>query len=295
VWQKLSYVPAEAVRRHALESVTSHLRCPVCTGRMRLANTQLTCGNGHSFDVARQGYVTLTAGRAHPGTADTAGMIAARERFLGRGHYRPLAEALRSLAAGREPAGPGLVADLAGGTGYHLAAVLDGLPHRHGLCVDLSTAALRRAARAHPRGAAVGADVWRRLPLATGSAVLILSVFGPRNAAEIDRILAPGGALIIASPGAGHLRELREPLGLIGVDQHKARRLAGAFGGYANPVTQTLAYRMDLDHAGVTALVAMGPSAHHIGADVLADRVRALPSPVAVTVDLNISAYQRRG
>jgi 23S rRNA (guanine745-N1)-methyltransferase len=291
----LSYVPAEAVRRHALESVTSHLRCPVCTGQMRLASARLLCGNGHSFDVARQGYVNLTAGRAHPGTADTASMIAARERFLGRGHYRPLAEALRSLAAGREPAGPGLVVDLAGGTGYYLAAVLDGLPHRHGLCVDLSAAALRRAARAHPRGAAVGADVWRRLPLAPGSAVLILSVFGPRNAAEIGRVLAPGGTLIVAAPGAGHLRELRGPLGLIGVDRHKARRLAGAFGGYAKPGTQTLAYRLNLHHAEVTALVAMGPSAHHVGPDVLADRIRALPSPVAVTVDLNISAYQRRG
>jgi hypothetical protein len=74
-------VPAEASRRQALESVISHLRCPVCARPVRLAGPQLICDNGHNFDIARQGYVNLTAGRANRGTADTAGMIAARERF----------------------------------------------------------------------------------------------------------------------------------------------------------------------------------------------------------------------
>ena len=97
---------------------------------MRLGDTQLNCGNGHGFDIARQGYVNLTAGRANPGTADTADMIASREAFLGRGHYRPLASTLASLAASYEPSGDGLVVELAGGTGYYLAAVLDTLSHR---------------------------------------------------------------------------------------------------------------------------------------------------------------------
>jgi SAM-dependent methyltransferase len=98
---------------------------------------------------------------------------------------------------------PGLVADLAGGTGYYLAGILDALPHRHGACIDLSVPALRRAARAHPRAAALGADVWQPLPLADRSAALVVSIFGPRNAAETGRILIPGGTLIIATPGAG--------------------------------------------------------------------------------------------
>lgn len=262
---------------------------------MRLAGPRLICDNGHSFDVARQGYVNLTAGRANPGTGDTAGMIAAREQFLSHGHYQPLAHAARALAARYDPAGPGLVADLAGGTGYYLAAVLDGLPHRYGLCVDLSVPALRRAARAHPRAAALGADVWQRLPLASGSAAVMLSVFGPRNAAEIDRVLTTDGVLIIASPGEAHLRELRRPLGQIGVDQRKPQRLADAFGSYAQPGTETLTYRLELDHADVAAVAAMGPSAYHIPPAVLGDRIRALPSPTAVTVDVHISVYRPLG
>ena len=58
----------------------------------------------------------------------------------------------------------------------------------------------------------------------------MLSVFGPRNAAEIRRVLAPGGALLVATPGPGHLAELRPALGLIGIDERKAERLADAYG-----------------------------------------------------------------
>jgi 23S rRNA (guanine745-N1)-methyltransferase len=79
-------------------------------------------------------------------------MVAARDCFLGRGHYHPLAAAVRSLAAQHDPGPPGLVVDLAGGTGYYLAYILDALPRRHGLCIDLSVPALQRAARACPWG-----------------------------------------------------------------------------------------------------------------------------------------------
>lgn len=178
-------------RRRALAAAAAYLRCPVCADPLRLGGSRLACGRDHGFDIARHGYVNLTAGRAGPGTADTSAMVAARERFLGRGHYQPLAAAVQSLAAQHDGGMPGLVADLAGGTGYYLAGVLESLPHRHGACLDLSVPALRRAARAHPRAAALGADVWQPLPLADRSAVLVLSIFGPRNAAETSRILTP--------------------------------------------------------------------------------------------------------
>ena len=73
-------------------------------------------------------------------------MVVARDRFLGRGHYQPVAASVRSLAAQCDQREHGLVVDLAGGTGYYLAKILDALPHRHGVCLDLSAPALRRAA-----------------------------------------------------------------------------------------------------------------------------------------------------
>jgi 23S rRNA (guanine745-N1)-methyltransferase len=319
----------------ALDAVAGYLRCPVCREPVQVSGGQLVCERRHGFDIARQGYASLIGGRGGPGTGDTAEMVAARERFLGGGHYRPLATALARLAAehqppgagpaaehqppgdgvaaGHQPAGSGpatghqppgsgvaaehepdgsgLVVDLAGGTGYYLAAVLDALPRRYGVALDLSAPALRRAARAHPRGAAIGADVWQPLPLADGSAALMLSVFGPRNAAETRRVLRLGGALIVATPGAGHLRELREPLGMIGIEEGKPERLADEYREFAESGGTELSYRLPLGHAEVAAVVAMGPSARHIPADALASRIGALPQSIAVTVELRIQVF----
>jgi 23S rRNA (guanine745-N1)-methyltransferase len=276
-------------RRRTLEAVAACLRCPVCAGPVLPGEGQLSCGFGHSFNIARQGYVSLVSGRGGPGTGDSAAMVMAREAFLGGGHYQPVADALGALAARSDRGGPGLVLDLAGGTGYYLARVLDALGGRLGTCVDLSAPALRRAARAHPRAVALGADAWQSLPFADGAAALVLSVFGPRNAAEIRRVLAPDGALIVASPGADHLKELRQPLGLIGIDEHKGARLAG---GYGDSAVTPVRYELRLGHAELTDLVAMGPSARHIAADELAARVAALGAPVTVTVDVEVRSYQ---
>ena len=221
-------------------------------------------------------------------------MVAARDRFLSRGHYQRLAAAVQSLAARHDPGLPGLVVDLAGGAGHYLAGVLDALPHRHGACIDLSVPALRRAARAHPRAAALGSDVWRPLPLADRSAALVLSIFGPRNAAETGRILTPEGTLLIAAPGPGHLRELQRPLGMIGIDRRKPQRLAGTYRDYARSGVTSVNYQLSLDHADLTALVSMGPSARHITPQALAARIGSLPSPFTVTVDLQIRVLQRR-
>ena len=278
-------------RRRALEAVAAHLRCPVCSGSVRVGDDQVTCGRGHSFNIARHGYVSLTGGRGGPGTGDSAAMVMAREAFLRGGHYQPVADAVSALAARSGQGGPGLVLDLAGGTGYYLARVLDALGGRLGACVDLSAPALRRAAGAHPRAAAIGADAWQQLPLAAGSAALVLSVFGPRNAAEIRRVLAPDGTLILATAGADHLLELRRPLGLIGIDERKTARLDDAFGDYARSAVTAVRYQLRLGHADLTDLVAMGPSARHIGADVLAGRVAALSAPVTVTVDVEVRSY----
>jgi 23S rRNA (guanine745-N1)-methyltransferase len=295
-------VVSAAERRAALGAVSGYLRCPVCAGPVRVDGGQLGCERAHRFDIARQGYVNLVSGRPGAGTADSAEMVAAREEFLGRGHYRPLADAIAGLAdaeagaagvGAREREPSALVVDLAGGTGYYLAAVLDSLPGRYGACLDLSVSALRRAARAHPRAAAIGADAWRPLPLADGSAGIALSVFGPRNAAEISRVLAPGGTLIIASPGPGHLDELRGPLGMIGIDERKSERITDAYGDYTRAAAVSVNCRLSLGHDDIAALVAMGPSARHITPEALTSRVRALPAPVAVTVDVQVRALQR--
>ncbi|MEU1720079.1 putative RNA methyltransferase [Nonomuraea sp. NPDC005692] len=77
-----------------LADIVEHLICPVCHADVELADGALRCARGHSFDVAKQGYVSLLTGSRPPGTADSPAMVAARAEFLAAGHYAPLAQAL---------------------------------------------------------------------------------------------------------------------------------------------------------------------------------------------------------
>lgn len=283
----------------ALRAVLPRLRCPLCRLHLALDHRQLVCPSRHSFDLARQGYVNLTTGGSQAGTADTPAMVAARQDFLGRGHLQPLSDALaRAVQAGRPLApddGLPLLLDLAGGTGHHLAAVLEAQPAAVGVCLDLSAPALRRAARAHPRAAAVGADAWQPLPLVDACATAVLNVFGPRDVAEIQRVLAPDGVLVTATPGPQHLAELVAPLGMLRVDPDKARRHAVAFDRFDRVGTATTTYVLALGHRDVLAVVSMGPTASHRAPDALAAAVAALPPTVEVTVEVDVSTYRRGG
>lgn len=287
------------------------LRCPICghplTGATEGTARTLACPRRHSFDIARQGYVNLLAGRA-PHAGDTGEMVAARADFLAAGHYdlisRVLAEAATEATARYREAHPRpgatattnpLVVDVGAGTGRHLAAVLAALPDAVGLALDVSKPALRRAARAHPRAAAALADTWQRLPLPDASVAVLLNVFAPRNGAEFHRVLDPDGTLLVVTPAADHLTELVGALGLLRVDPAKSDRVASSLGArFAAESDTEHRARLALPRSQVAALVGMGPSAWHTDPVGLADRIAALPDPVELTVAVRLGVHRRR-
>jgi 23S rRNA (guanine745-N1)-methyltransferase len=267
------------------------LRCPICRRPLALSARTLACEARHAFDVARHGYVSFLVGRPTRLVGDDAAMVAARARFLAAGHFAPVTDALVALAAG---AGAGLAVEVGAGTAHHLAGVLDALPEHVGVAVDLSPHAARRAARAHPRIAAVVADA-AALPLADACASLVLDVFAPRNGAELRRVLREDGALVVARPEREHLQELRPALGLLEVDPEKERRVEQALGPYlARDARRALSFRMALGRADVAALAAMGPSARHLDPAALAARVAALPEPAPVTASIVVERWRPR-
>jgi len=286
--------PSGTLPAQPLVAALAALRCPVCATPLVPDSQALRCENRHVFDIARQGYVNLDVGNGRAGTADTPAMVAARQRFLGRGHYAPIADALRHFASRFAPDAQetGIVLDLAGGTGYYLCAVLGSVRSRVGICMDLSKPALRRAARVHPRAAAVGSDVWRDFPLADQSAAIVTSAFGPRNTAETIRVLSPGGVFLLVTPTARHLSEVIEPLGMLSVDPVKEQRLAASMSDLGLITAETLTFRTPLSHLDLSHLVAMGPSAYHVNPAQLADRLTALPDPLPVTVSVSLAAYR---
>jgi 23S rRNA (guanine745-N1)-methyltransferase len=175
-----------------------------------------------------------------------------------------------------------------------LAAVLTARPGAVGVALDVSKAAARRNAQAHPAVGSIVADVWRRLPLADGCADLVLDVFAPRHGAEFHRVLSADGTLLVVTPTPEHLAELVGPLGLVSVDPGKAGRVEQSLHRWFAPVRQMrCSYGLELARMQAARFVAMGPSAWHTQPAELADRLSSWPEPVHVSVSVDVTAYQR--
>jgi len=282
-----------------LDSVIDLLACPHCEGPLDLDAGTVLCDRGHTFDVARQGYVSLLPGSSTKFTGDTAEMIADRAAFLDAGHYDPLRSAVGAACArtwdtSTDP-GAARVLEVGAGTGQYLARVLDDLGDARGIGLDVSKPAVRRIARSHPRVGAVLADAWGGLPVTTGAVSHVLSIFAPRNAAELHRVLVPGGALVVAAPTGDHLRELVSLPGMVRVDEHKPERLSAALSGRFERVDRVpVHFTMALDPGAVTRLVGMGPSAFHLTPQQRAEMVAALPHDFEVTASVTVSTWLRR-
>lgn len=269
------------------------LACPHCGAGLTEADGALVCKRGHSFDIARQGYVNLLPGGASAGTADTEQMVAARAAFLARGHFAPLVAALVEAVERVASGVSGCILDVGAGTGEHLVAVLERLPNRAGLALDISKHAVRRAARAYPRMGAAVCDAWATLPVRDGVAAAVMSVFSPRNAAEFARVLAPGGALVVVTPTERHLAELIGPLGMLSVDPRKEERLAATLAGHFERESERVVEsEMALTRNDARAVAMMGPSAHHVDPVELDRCAAALIEPVTATLSVTVSTWR---
>lgn len=263
------------------------LRCPVCGEPMRLEGRALVCVKGHSFDLARAGYVNLVTsqrGAAHrPGDAPE--MLRARERFFESGAYRPLAEQVaatvaRFLGGQEQSAAPGsvppLVVDVGCGTGYYLAVVGEELARRGKRARLLGLDAASEAAKITARrlaslqlpgieGSAAVADLWRGLPLRPHVADVLLDIFAPRDAAEFARVLAPDGLLVILVPLPEHLGELRALAPLLDIEEAKVDRVVERLAPtFVVRSQETITTTVMLGGPALRDLVAMTPSARHI-------------------------------
>ena len=189
---------------------------------------------------------------AHPGDARAA--VRARRRFLESGALAGLLDAIRQLA------GPGplqRLLDVGCGEGFFTAELARGW-EASGVGLDLSSDACDAAARAHAECQFVVANADRELPFLDRSFDRIVSITARRNAAEMARVLAPGGDAILAVSGADDLAELREVLhgAAPQVDRGPSLR-AHMEPRFALVDEHTFRTRVELDRAGIADVLAM--------------------------------------
>ena len=192
--------------------------CPLCAEPLLMEDGRYFCGAGHSFDVAAAGYTHLLPpnrkNSKFPG--DDKEMVAARNRFLERGYYAPLLNALCDRICDDVANIPApVLLDSGCGEGYYTAGLYQSLKaHGHTPAVagvDISKFALKRAAKRLPEGEFAVASVYH-LPLPDDSVDAITNVFSPLADEEFARILRPNGLFYYVVPSPLHLWEMKEVL-----------------------------------------------------------------------------------
>ena len=182
------------------------LVCPVCGESLIGCDRTMTCPNGHSFDIAKEGYVNLLrSSKSGDRIGDDKTSARCRRDFLNKGYYAPLRDYLQSLFADRE----GTLLDICCGEGYYTSA----LGENPGLRVygfDISREMVRLAAK---RGGTVCfvANL-ASIPVKDASFDYAIHLFAPFQEAEFFRILKKSGRLYTVIPGCHHLYGLKQQI-----------------------------------------------------------------------------------
>lgn len=232
--------------------------CPLCLSSLREHLGSMLCENGHSFDVAKEGYVNLLPPNkkrsAEPG--DSASMVASRREIHDAALYAPLADHLCALLS--EIAPHGRVLDIGCGEGYYDGIINQALPRVLLNGVDIAKPAVRAAAKRYKSNHYAVASS-NGLPVASESIDACFSIFAPTNPAEISRVLRNGGAYIEVGPAPNHLCELREAL-YPNAREHKTLRTDIA--GLQLKSSGSVEYNNALSTSLIRAIIDATPMAH---------------------------------
>ncbi|MBZ9610273.1 23S rRNA (guanine(745)-N(1))-methyltransferase [Rheinheimera maricola] len=259
--------------------------CPLCQQPLMLNDKQYQCGNRHSFDIAREGYVNLLPvqqkNSKDPG--DNKEMMLARRAFLQAGWYAPLAQAIINTL---KPLGANTLLDLGCGEGYYTALLKQALPQLRLFGVDISKTAIKFAAKSH-RDIAFSVASAYQLPFADNSFDAIVRIYAPSKAEELTRLINKGGHLITVTPGPAHLVEIKQAV-YAQVQLHDDT--IASLDGFAHLSRERLQFQLTFDHAAdLLALVQMVPLAWKFSAEQKQQFADSLP---AISIDFLLNLYQ---
>lgn len=236
-------------------------QCPLCAQPLRREEKRYVCPQGHSFDIARQGYVNLlTVQQKHsldPG--DTRQQVLSRRAFLESGFYAPISEALNQAALDYNAQGE--ILDVGCGEGYYsarLAAAL-GAPLTG---LDISKEAVRCAAGQYKAYAWLCATA-AHIPVPDGSVGALSSLFALTLPGEFRRVLRKNGLFLQVLAAEDHLLGLKSIV--YDVLTHKQKNTAPALPGFALLESRQIRFDFTAEGEQIQRLFAMTPHLFRIG------------------------------
>lgn len=246
----------------------SFFTCPVCGEKLDIKDKIYVCMGRHSFDIARSGYVNLLLSK-HIGKTvhgDNKLMVQARKRFLDKGYYKPLCDALCEAVSGHFSGK--VILDAGCGEGYYTAAIFDCLDKADIAAdiygIDISKAAVECAAKRCGGISFAAASVFH-IPAPDSSCDMLVTLFAPYCGGEYRRVLKKGGIMIMAIPSEDHLWELKQA---IYDTPYKNEVKPYELEGFELVEKKRMTYDMELtSHEDIEALFAMTPYYYRTGAE----------------------------
>ncbi|MCL1631811.1 methyltransferase domain-containing protein [Sporolactobacillus sp. CPB3-1] len=193
------------------------LKCPICGQAMAVSEQKsLICKTGHTFDIARKGYVNFLTRSIH--TAYGKDLFEARRRMIAEhGFFDPLLSTISEQLKATVTSLSSLnILDLGCGEGSSFSRlcqkIVSFLPNDiNGFGIDLSKDRINSAAVHYPEQMWFVADL-AYPPFEDGHFDCILNLLSPSNYTIFNRLLKPGGCVIKVIPGSNYLKELRTSL-----------------------------------------------------------------------------------
>lgn len=271
---------------------TNQLACPMDGQPLTREQGSWRCPAGHSFDIARQGYINLlpVQNKRSKDPGDSKEMVLARQEFLNAGHYKPIADAVSDLVNASAASDRTVnILDAGCGEGYYLreltkSRLINNGSRLHLTGVDISKWAVMAAARQEKNADwIVGSNA--NLPLLPASQDVILCMFGFPVYPEFSRVLTAQGILIKVDAGPDHLIELRE---IIYPSIKAPNQSENTPPGFTLLEQQSLRYTIRLNsQTQISQLLTMTPHLYRITAEGRA-RAEAL-TELSLTVNVQVN------
>ena len=236
------------------------LLCPICAAPLRQTDKTFRCDAGHSFDMARQGYVNLlpiqNKRSLNPG--DTREQVLSRRAFLEAGFYAPIAQVHCAAAKDLNCAGP--ILDVGCGEGWYsaqLSAALDSPL----VGLDISKEAVRCAAAKYKNAQWICGSA-ARLPISDGSVGLVTSLFALTIPEEFKRVLSPNGYYFQVLAQEDHLLGLKSII--YPTLTHKEKNVTPELPGFTLVRQIPIRFTFTVEGQQVQNLLSMTPHVYRI-------------------------------